>query len=71
MSSTMPVAEAGKSRSLAAAPTRRDIAWQEGDPMEVKRSVVAWTGRSVQGKVRLYKTTWENPWPDLEIKAST
>jgi WD40 repeat protein len=43
--------------------------YQEGDPMEVKRSVVAWTGRNEQSKARLYKTTWENPWPDLEIES--
>ncbi|MGO8700591.1 MAG: hypothetical protein ACLQVY_23110 [Limisphaerales bacterium] len=35
----------------------------------MKRSVVAWTGRNEQSKARLYKTTWENPWPGLEIES--
>jgi hypothetical protein len=47
----------------------RAFSHQEGAPVEVKRSVVAWAGRSEQSKVRLYKTTWENPWPDLEIES--
>jgi hypothetical protein len=35
----------------------RSFGYQEGQPLEVRRSVVAWTGRDEQvGKLRLYKT---------------
>jgi WD40 repeat protein/serine/threonine protein kinase/class 3 adenylate cyclase len=37
--------------------------------VEVKRSVVAWTGRNSQGRIALYKTTWENPLPQLEVES--
>jgi hypothetical protein len=47
----------------------RALEYQESDPIEVKRSVVAWTGQDERSKFRLYKTTWENPWPDLEIES--
>jgi hypothetical protein len=53
----------------------RDWWWIEGqDPREAKRAVLAWTGKGSHpdrdarnGIVRLFKATWTNPQPELEI----
>jgi hypothetical protein len=39
------------------------------DPVrEIRGAVVAWTGRNAgQHPVRLYKATWENPWPEINV----
>jgi WD40 repeat protein/serine/threonine protein kinase/class 3 adenylate cyclase len=37
--------------------------------VEVKQSVVAWTGRNNESRIALYKTTWENPLPGLEVES--
>lgn len=39
------------------------------DPVrEIRGAVVAWTGRNAgQHPVRLYKVTWENPWPEIQL----
>lgn len=35
---------------------------------KLKRAVIAWGGINSEGRpVRLFKTTWDNPWPDTEI----
>jgi len=37
---------------------------------ELKRASIAWTGENPAGmNLRVYKTTWENPLPDVEIRA--
>jgi hypothetical protein len=39
------------------------------DPVrEIRGAAVAWTGRNAgQHPVRLYKSTWENPWPEIQL----
>jgi hypothetical protein len=35
---------------------------------KLKRAVIAWSGINADGRtVRLFKSSWENPWPTAEI----
>lgn len=53
----------------------QDLAdWWSQDRLETDRSLVAWEGtneasQKVGRKIRLFKTTWENPSPETEIKS--
>jgi outer membrane lipoprotein-sorting protein len=47
---------------------------QQGEPAESTGLVLAWTGtneaiKSLNQSLRLYKTTWQNPLPEIEIKS--
>jgi hypothetical protein len=51
----------------------RDWWVKPGVPRETKRSVEAWTGTNAMGiikqrPIRLFKSTWENPRPNVEVK---
>jgi hypothetical protein len=42
-------------------------------PRKNEAYVTAWTGenpksRSLRKQIRLFKTTWENPYPDMEVR---
>ena len=39
------------------------------EPATMARASVAWSGTSASASVRLYKRTWENPLPNVEIKS--
>jgi WD40 repeat protein len=50
----------------------RDVASFESDKIEKKHdAVIAWTGANTRNdrQKRLFKTTWENPQPDVEVKS--
>jgi hypothetical protein len=47
--------------------------WVNEEPLEAKQAALVWRGRSPiwnpasAGGVRLFQSTWTNPYPDLEI----
>ena len=48
--------------------------WTQSDEPKEDKPVVAWTGKNPTniengGNIRLFKTTWTNPLPDVEIKS--
>lgn len=47
----------------------RDWWWIKRDALEATEAVIAWRGQSEFPTRRLFKATWSNPQPDLEIAA--
>jgi hypothetical protein len=54
----------------------RDWCWLKKDPKEARQAVIAWEGRPGKLRadlgvecVRLYKATWTNPQPDIEVSS--
>jgi WD40 repeat protein len=53
----------------------RDVAdWWNQPNEETKKFVIAWTGTNAASRaagrtIRLFKTTWENPYPEVEVKS--
>lgn len=52
----------------------RDLWWRPGrEPLDASEALLAWRGRAAIGDlsgtdgVRLFKATWTNPQPDLEV----
>jgi hypothetical protein len=45
----------------------RNLWIMQGEPLEAKRSLVAWTGKGLRTHMRLYQSTWANPWPDVPV----
>ena len=66
----LPICYAIHVRDCIAQPKQGEL---EDNPLE--RAVVAWTGQnrnalSLDGHLRLYMTTWDNPHPDLEVMST-